>query len=138
MSKFTEGKSGNPIGRPRGIKDKRTFFAEILDSYKDALLDKAMTMALDGNEQLLRLFLDRLLPAKPKDDPVNLNLNGTIGERTAQVMSCLATGGVSPMQANELLNCIEKETEIINNADVEKRLAMLEEQVKNNKDQSLL
>ena len=108
MSKFIKGTSGNPAGRPSGIKDKRVLFAETLNNHKDALLDKAMAMALDGNEQLLRLLLERLLPAKPKDDPVNLNLQGTVGERAGQIMASLASGTISPMQANELLSCIEK------------------------------
>lgn len=134
MSKFTEGQSGNPSGRPRGIKDKRAFFAEMLDKHKDALLNKAIAMALDGNEQLLKMFLERLLPAKPKDDPVNLNLYGSLGERTTQIMSSLSTGEISPMQANELLGCVEKETEIMQIESFEKRISLLEEQAIN-KDQ---
>ena len=132
MSKFIKGTSGNPAGRPSGIKDKRVLFAETLNNHKDALLGKAMAMALDGNEQLLRLFLDRLLPAKPKDDPVNLNLQGTIGERADQIMSSLANGMISPTQANEFLECIKKKIEIIELEDLMKKVTLLEGKMKNN------
>lgn len=132
MSKFIEGKSGNPKGRPSGIKDKRALFAELLDNRKDDLFNKAIEMALDGNESLLKLFLDRLLPAKPKDDPIDLNLKGTAGERTNQIMSSLADGAISPMQASEVLGCIEKEVEINDVEAFAGRLTKLEEKIKDN------
>jgi len=37
--------------------------------HKTALLDKAIELALNGNESMLRLFLERMLPAKPHDEP---------------------------------------------------------------------
>lgn len=66
MTKFVEGQSGNPSGRPKGIPDRRTIFREMIEPHREALVQKAIALALDGNEQMLRLLLDRLLPAKPK------------------------------------------------------------------------
>jgi hypothetical protein len=33
-----------------------------------------MELALGGNEAMLRSFLERMLPAKPKDEPINFDL----------------------------------------------------------------
>ncbi|GAH02412.1 unnamed protein product, partial [marine sediment metagenome] len=62
---FVKGKSGNAAGRPKGLKDRRARFREMVEPLAPELLNKAVTMALDGNEQMLRLILDRLLPARP-------------------------------------------------------------------------
>ena len=80
---FKKGESGNPNGRPQGIKDRRTLFAEILDDHKIDLISKAVELALSGNEQMLRLLLDRLLPAKPKDNAIP-NIDGLEGSLVDQ------------------------------------------------------
>jgi len=51
MTQFQPGQSGNPTGRPKGIKDRRTLFCEMIDPHKNSLLDKAIQMALNGNER---------------------------------------------------------------------------------------
>ncbi|CAL7960519.1 DUF5681 domain-containing protein [Gammaproteobacteria bacterium] len=110
---FKEGQSGNPAGRPRGIKDRRVLFAEIIDSRKNALIDKATEMALAGNEAMLKLFLERLLPAKPKDDSIELNVTGSnFKEKTNQITELMNQGEITLEQANTAINCIEKTQEI--------------------------
>lgn len=135
MSKFAEGQSGNPSGRPRGIKDKRVIFAEMLNDHKDNLFNKAIDLALGGNEHLLRLFLDRLLPAKPKDNPVELGFSGSAYDRVAKTMTSLNDGAISPMQANDILGCIEKEITTTKTEEFEQRIAALEEQTEKNQDE---
>ena len=111
---FKEGQSGNPAGRPRGIKDKRILFAEMLDSHKDALFNKAVEMALGGNESMLRLLLDRLLPAKPKDDAIELNITGSsFKERTSQITELMNQGEITLEQANTAIGCLDKEQNIL-------------------------
>jgi hypothetical protein len=47
---FRTGKSGNPSGRLKGTGDKRTAFKEMLGPSSAQLIQKAIEMALDGNE----------------------------------------------------------------------------------------
>ena len=62
MARFKKGESGNLQGRPKGIKDRRTEFRELLEPYAPALVNKAVAMALKGDSTALRLCLDRLIP----------------------------------------------------------------------------
>lgn len=96
---FEKGQSGNLEGRPKGIKDKRVLFSEIIESNNKELLNKALEMALGGNEQMLKLFLERMLPAKPKDNLVNIKLNGdTITDKSKQVIEALNNQYITPSE----------------------------------------
>jgi len=60
---FQKGQSGNPSGRPKGAKDKRTELRELLQPHAPALIEKAVEMALDGDTTALKMCLDRIIPA---------------------------------------------------------------------------
>src|SRR5438128_11745199 len=71
---FQKGQSGNPDGRPVGIRDKRVALRELLVPHADELVAKVVEMALAGDAAALRICIDRLKPAaKSKDDPVSLH-----------------------------------------------------------------
>jgi hypothetical protein len=64
MAQFQAGQSGNPRGKPRGAKDKRTGLRALLQPHADALVKKAVDLALGGDTAALRLCLDRLAPSE--------------------------------------------------------------------------
>jgi hypothetical protein len=60
---FQPGQSGNPAGRPRGSRNKRTIIAEkLLDDSAGALATAAITLATEGDSAALRACLDRITP----------------------------------------------------------------------------
>lgn len=61
MAKFERGQSGNPHGRPRG-SSKVKVLQDALAKHRTDLLEKAVSMALDGDAVMLKCLLDRLLP----------------------------------------------------------------------------
>lgn len=64
--KFQPGESGNPYGRPKGSGHRALLFNSIVDEgKKKQLIIKAYNLALDGNEAMLKLMLERILPPKP-------------------------------------------------------------------------
>jgi hypothetical protein len=70
--RFPKGVSGNPKGRPKGAKNKTTAMAEtLLEGQAEALVQKAVRMALNGNTTAMRLCLERLIP--PKRNPTVLD-----------------------------------------------------------------
>lgn len=81
--KFKPGQSGNPAGKPKGAKDKRTALRELLLPHAADLVKKAVDMALAGDATALRICIDRLIPAaKAKDSPITLDgLSGSLGNR---------------------------------------------------------
>lgn len=73
--RFPAGVSGNPAGRAKGAKNRITLERLLLEEQlRTALsekgpeiLKKAVKMALDGNDKVMRVLLDKML-ATPKGD----------------------------------------------------------------------
>src|SRR5258705_118225 len=66
---FQKGRSGNPKGRPKGSRNAATLACEaLLDGQAEALTQKAIQMALDGDPVALRLCPPR------RDRPVSFPL----------------------------------------------------------------
>jgi hypothetical protein len=54
-------------GRPPGSRNRKTTaLQKLLDDYSPALLRKSVALALQGDVPLLRMFVDRMLPAPAK------------------------------------------------------------------------
>lgn len=128
---FKAGKSGNPSGRPKGIQDRRAKFRTMIEPKSEELLNTAVEMALGGNEAMLRLLLDRILPAKPREDSVDLNLPNTgLTEQMEVILSSLNERGITPTEALKLMNMTVAQSKIIEFDQIEKRIKALEAHVK--------
>lgn len=67
---FMKGQSGNPRGKPKGARDKRTALRVLLEPHSESLVQKTVQLALGGDTTALRLCLERLIPpVKSKDEP---------------------------------------------------------------------
>jgi hypothetical protein len=55
------GRSGNPAGRPKGVRHHITVLAEhLLEGEAEGLVRKAIELALGGDVTALRMCLDRI------------------------------------------------------------------------------
>lgn len=126
MAQFQKGKSGNPSGKPRGAKDKRTALRSLLEPHREALVKVAVDKALGGDGAALRICLDRLI-APIRGNPVSIgNLSGTLSERGDQVMEAIANGNISAEEAASLMSVIQMQARIIEADEFDKRLAAVE------------
>src|SRR5690349_24907281 len=98
MALWEQGQSGNPAGRPRGIKDKRTALRALLEPHADELVANVVEMAKAGDTTALRICIDRLIPpAKAREEPVTLPLsNGSLAEKGQAVLTALGEGAIAP------------------------------------------
>jgi hypothetical protein len=76
VGRFVKGVSGNPAGRPRGAVRFRAgtrAAAALLDAQAEALTEKVIEMALDGDAVAVRFCLARLLGTR-RGQPVEIDL----------------------------------------------------------------
>jgi len=126
--KFKPGQSGNPAGKQKGTKDKRTALRELLQPHAADLVKKAVDLALAGDTTALRICVDRIIPAvKAKDAPISLSgLAGTLADQGRTVLDALAAGELTPDEANAVMGVISAQARIIEVDELEKRIAALE------------
>jgi len=67
---WKKGQSGNPAGRPKGVRNKITLMKEALEGelrsqigpHMADVVMKAIEMAKDGNEAMIKLLVDKTVP----------------------------------------------------------------------------
>lgn len=129
MTKFKKGESGNPAGRPRGTGQVAALRKAIAEDLPE-IIDAVVAQAQSGDVGAAKLLLDRVLPVlKPIDQPVVLagDLSGTLAEQGFAVIRSMGQGTVSPDEAKTLLAALAAQARIVELADLEKRIAALEE-----------
>lgn len=125
------GQSGNPSGKPKGVKNKATLMAQgLIDGQAGALVKKAIELALAGDGPVLRAILDRLCPAK-RDAPILVTLPkiesaADLPAVTAAVIEAVSKGQLTPSEAQALAGLVETHRRALETADIEIRLAALE------------
>ena len=128
-NKFKPGQSGNPDGRPKGSKDKRTSYRELFEPHAEALIDKAVTMAIEGDTTMIRLCIDRIVsPYRAVDPPVKLDgFKGSLAEKGEQIINAaLQDGALTASEAASLLQALAAQARIVEVDDLEKRVKTLE------------
>ncbi len=128
---FKKGTSGNPKGRPQGIRNKASQMAEMLFANDvNDICTAIITQAKSGNVQAAKIILDRLLPPR-KDSPIKIDLpeikNSTDILRAIEcVTQAVANGGISTSEGEALARILEIHTKALNLYELENRLVNLE------------
>ena len=133
-SRFKQGQSGNPKGRPAGSRNKASLAVEaLLDGEAEALTHKAVELALEGDVTALRLCLERLCPPR-KDRPIPGNAvklpplkTSNLNKASAVIIRAVAGGRLTPAEGEALSRMLEAHRKAIALVDIEERLARLEQ-----------
>lgn len=122
--------AGN-AGKPRGTRHKATqAVLGLLEGQAQAISQKAVQMALDGDTVALRLCLERLAPPR-KDAPVEFTLPPMknardAAEAAAAVLQAVAGGELTPLEATQVMGLIDAFRRILETSELEARVAVLE------------
>jgi len=121
---------GNP-GKPKGARHRATQAAmAMLAGQQEALTQKAIEKALEGDVTALRLCLDRIAPAR-KDAPVSFDLpeietmaNAAVAARS--ILRAVSEGDVTPLEAASVMAVVESFRRTLEATEIEARIAALE------------
>lgn len=129
---FKSKQSGNPDGRPKGTGHRQQLFKALVEPHRKALFDTGINLALAGNEAMLRLFLERMLPPKPTDDTIDIDTPKDLkkacslleyGENTLKAVS---QGQLTPQQAKTVMAAIEMQRKNIEISEIVDRVTAIE------------
>jgi len=125
------GQSGNPAGRPKGARSKTTLAVEaLLEGQAEALTQKAIEKALEGDGVALRLCLERIAPAR-KDAAVCFELPAitsaadTVSASSA-LLGAVAAGDVTPDEASRIMGLLTSHKALVEVCELERRIEALE------------
>jgi Family of unknown function (DUF5681) len=131
---FTPGQSGNPAGRPRGSRNKKTLMLEaLLDDESEALMRRVIGLAKMGDDVAMRLVFARMLPPR-RDRPVPLALpriesEGDARRASGDVMEALGSGEITPQEAEQVLRVIAGAAMVTQSSEMGERIRWLQERV---------
>ncbi|MFY9833552.1 MAG: hypothetical protein WAK66_12675, partial [Methylocystis sp.] len=114
-----------------GLHHKATLAAEaLLDGEAQALTRKCIEMAKVGDTMALRLCLERIIPPR-RDRPLSFLLPvitsaDDAAKLMASILSAVATGDVTPSEASDVARLVEAFTKVLETAEFERRLDVLE------------
>jgi len=125
---WVKGQSGNPAGKRPGQRNRATMAAEALISGRaDELVEKIVSMALQGDVTCLKACLDRLVPPR-RDMPVRLTLpGGDISRVTEAILRAVTEGRITLMEGKELGAIVEQHRRAVETTELEARIRALEE-----------
>lgn len=121
---------GNP-GKPRGSRHRATQAIEnMLQGQSEALTQKAIDLALEGDGPALRLCIERISPVR-KDAPVEFDLPSIASAKDASeaaqaVLQAVSGGEISPLEGATVMGLVEQFRRILETTELEKRITALE------------
>lgn len=129
MRRWQPGQSGNPNGRPRGSKNKKSLVAEEFELQGSAVAQKVVEAALGGDMQAATLVLQRICPPlRPKAEktPFDLNADAPLAEQAQQIMGAIAHGYIDIDTGRILIGCLSSLASLKQVDEFEHRIAALE------------
>ena len=127
---------GNPFsrGKARGTRHRTTTMAErLMADEAGAVVRATIRSALEGETAAQKLILDRVAPVR-KGKPVPIDLPPVadaagVLRALGEVVAAMSRGEVSPDEAALMVNVISAPKAILEVAEVERRLAAIEEKL---------
>jgi hypothetical protein len=140
--RFQKGQSGNPDGKPKGTRHRATQAIEaLLEGEQQAIGRKLVERAIEGDPTALRLAVERLAPAR-RGRPVRFDLPpleaaADLPMALGAVIAAVSVGALTPEEGLSLAQIIETRRKAIETAEIEARVAALEQRAQEEEGEAL-
>jgi Family of unknown function (DUF5681) len=126
---FKKGKSGNPLGRPKGIFTAAELRKRLADDMPE-IIQKLITMAKSGDIQAIKVILDRTHPPlKAQALPVSLPIDGNLVNHGNAVIHGTLSGQIPPDIGSQLITALSNQGKLIELEEMSERLKRIERQL---------
>ena len=121
---------GNP-GKPKGSRHRATQAVQaLIEDQSDAITQKAVEMALEGDTTALRLCIERIAPAR-KDAPIEFDLPSMnsahdAAQAASAILAEVASGSITPLEGTSVMGLVEQYRRTLEASDLERRIEALE------------
>jgi len=128
MPKYRKGVSGNPSGRPPGIKDRRVEWRKELTAELPAILSKLVEQAKEGDTVAAGLILSRCAaPLRAVGEAVTFALpEGGLSDAGRGILAAIAAGQLAPDTGASLVAALSQLGTVIKGDELARRIAALE------------
>ena len=121
---------GNP-GKPKGSRNKATQATQkLIEDQCEAITQKAVEMALEGDTTALRLCIERIAPAR-KDVPIEfdlptMNSAHDAARAASAILAEVAEGSITPLEGTTVMGLVEQCRLTLETTEFERRIEALE------------
>ncbi|MGH8558639.1 MAG: DUF5681 domain-containing protein [Methylococcales bacterium] len=123
---FEVGKSGNPLGRPKG-KTPGAQIRAAIDRRADDIVQSVINAATGGDMQAAKMLLDRITPPlKPQAVPVTLPIHRALADQGAEIIRATLSGKIPPDTGSQLIMALSSQVKIIEIDELVRRIEVLE------------
>jgi hypothetical protein len=118
-------------GRKLGARNRTSLLADaLLEGEEEELVRKGIELAKAGDPQMLKFFLDRILP---KDRPVKIDLppiegRSNLAAAYAAIMKAVGAGEVTPSEGSAVAALLANGSKFIDDVEFDARLRKIEEE----------
>lgn len=133
MTQFKPGKSGNPAGRPKGIKDRRVALREKLLPHADQLIEMVTTFAKSGDMAAMKIVMDRIIPPL-KEEHIRVAIPkiesaADCTQAQADVVNAVASGDMLPSEGQAISSLIEAQRRAFETTELAQQMRDLHDEI---------
>jgi len=131
QGRFKKGQSGNPAGKPKGVRHRTTLAVQaLLEGEAEKLTRRAIEMALAGDLTALRLCLERIAPPR-RDSTIQIEIPTITNAADSTfaisaVLDAVAKGEITPSEGSEITKLVACYVKALEANEFEARLKALE------------
>lgn len=131
-AKYQPGQSGNPSGRPKGARNKRTLALEaLLEGEAEAITRKCVDLAMEGDTTALRLCMERIYPvrkgASVEVDIPDIEKPEDIPKAMETIIQSVSSGDISPEEGETIMKLFDVERRAFETDELAQKIKALEQ-----------